>query len=106
MNKSKEGGRNNYSYSSESAKNRSPWIALEPSHFLGVLSMDQQHQALVDTLNQLNESVKNNEPDELNALLFDGFLSQIELHFKNEEFLMDKYGYADDSAQERTSAIY
>ena len=82
-----------------SSHSSSPSIPM-PSFFewssfveLGVVKVDNQHRILIDYLNELNDFVKNNNERWVIGHVLDGLLEYTQYHFKEEEGLMDKYGY-------------
>ena len=64
----------------------------------GVTEIDQQHKALVDMFNRLNEAVKNNESREDIYRIIDDIIAFTRLHFATEERLMIQSGYPEIEA--------
>lgn len=104
MYESKAGGKNTYTLSGVQAHggageaDNQNWIVFDTALLVGVPEMDQQHRELVNKLNKLNASVRNGEPTEVVAQLFDDFIARVISHFKTEDHLIDKYGYIDSDA--------
>ncbi len=98
MYQSKSRGRNTSTFSGMNlrAEGTEPmWLAIGPSHLLGVPVIDQQHLALAAMLNRLNEAVKNSAPMEVVAGAFENVLSFTRHHFETEERLMQRFDYPD-----------
>jgi len=75
------------------------WLTLDPSLLMGVPELDQQHLRIVHILNNLNTAVKQSrESSEVTARLYDEMVEYVRFHFRNEERLMEKLGYADELA--------
>ena len=94
---SKRRGKNTYTYSEGEmhgyAGGSHPWIVLDAGRLFGEPEIDRQHQEMVDTINKLNDAVRNNDTPENIARLFDELIAHAESHFAVEERLMDKYDY-------------
>jgi diguanylate cyclase (GGDEF)-like protein/PAS domain S-box-containing protein/hemerythrin-like metal-binding protein len=96
MYSSKRHGKSTYTYFKGKAQgytSNRPWIILNEERLLGESEIDHQHLELVRMLNELNDAVRNNDPPEDVARLFDGMVNYAESHFAMEEQLMDKYAY-------------
>lgn len=95
---SKRRGRNNYSYFQGQPQGYSGnhlWIAMDEAHLTGDPELDRQHQELVDMLNQLNDAVRNNEPQQAVGRMFDDMIAYAASHFAVEERMMEECGYPD-----------
>ena len=96
MYESKRHGKNTYTYFKGRAHGYAanhPWIALDDECLFGEPEIDHQHLELMHMLNELNDSVRRNDPPEDVTRLFDGLISYAEMHFAAEEQMMDKYRY-------------
>jgi len=93
---SKRRGKNTYTYfegkAHEYVSNR-PWITLDDGRLFGEPEIDRQHQEMVETINRLNDAVRNNDTPEVIAHLFDELIAHAESHFAVEEQMMEKHGY-------------
>lgn len=67
--------------------------------------MDQQHQNLVEMLNQMVAHFNAGQPDAALPILVQ-FLQAVELHFKDEEQLLAAQGYTSLEAQVRSHSNY
>ena len=104
MYESKVNGKNTYTFFkdiSDEISEHQPWIVLDAAHLLGVATIDQQNQELVNLLNRLNDAVKNNDSTEDATHLFDEMISYIRFHFESEERLMAEYGYNEIAAHKQ-----
>jgi diguanylate cyclase (GGDEF)-like protein/hemerythrin-like metal-binding protein/PAS domain S-box-containing protein len=94
----KANGKNTYTLSRVQAHwdtESNNWVVLDSAHLFGVPEMDQEHLDLSTTLNELNAAVMGNQPPEVTTQLLGKLSMQIQVHFANEERLMDQYGYFD-----------
>lgn len=69
----------------------------------GVQRIDEQHQVLVNTLNEANQRLTNGVSRDLLEQITRDLLSYAIYHFDTEESLMREYGYADRSATDAGS---
>ncbi len=93
---SKRRGKSTYTYFKGKAHGYSsnhPWITLDDERLFGEPEIDRQHLELVRMLNELNDAVRNDDPPEDVARLFDDLIVFTESHFAVEEQMMDKYNY-------------
>ena len=58
-----------------------------------ITEIEEQHQELVNLLNRLNDAVKNHEPKKHIYRIINEVISYTEMHFADEERLMDQSGY-------------
>jgi len=61
---------------------------------VGVRSMDQQHRKLVDLINALHEAMLEGKANEILGPVLEDLLRYTATHFKDEEALMTRAGYA------------
>jgi diguanylate cyclase (GGDEF)-like protein/hemerythrin-like metal-binding protein len=96
MYESKARGKNTFSFARETQVVQPPHTLLpwSDSLSLGVFVIDEQHRELVELINRVAASVR--EDGELTAAsaLMDELARHAELHFRTEEGLMDAYGIA------------
>ena len=59
----------------------------------GIATIDRQHRFLIDTLQQANEKLLQDENDALLGEIAKVLLSYALTHFETEEELMQRYGY-------------
>jgi hemerythrin len=59
----------------------------------GIVTIDRQHQFLIDTLQQANERLLQDENYVLLGVIVKDLLSYALTHFESEEELMQRYGY-------------
>ncbi len=70
----------------------------------GINSVDQQHQKLIDLINRLHAAMlKGRSRDEAPAILND-LADYTVMHFKHEEDIFDRIGYADSVAHKKQHA--
>jgi len=70
-----------------------PFIHWTESLSVGIVSIDEQHKQLVAIINDLDESMRNNEADSKMAEIFKRLINYTKEHFAYEENLFDSYGY-------------
>lgn len=75
-----------------------PFINWTDSLSVGIESIDEQHQLLVQIINDLNEAMKNNEADHIMVEIFARLISYTHVHFAFEEQLFDSHGYQGSEA--------
>ena len=80
-------------------------IAWSEAFSVGHPLMDQQHQNLVEMLNQMVAHFNAGQPDAALPILVQ-FLQAVELHFKDEEQLLAAQGYTSLEAQVRSHSNY
>ena len=69
------------------------WIKWGQTHRTGNSEMDEDHQHLVDLINQLADGMQNNQPKDICSNLLEQFIEQLRNHFAAEERLMDVHRY-------------
>lgn len=62
---------------------------------VNVESMDIQHKKLVDLVNQLHDSIKTGQKEKVLNGIYNELITYTITHFRDEEALMRKAGYAD-----------
>ena len=67
-------------------------VELTPSFMLEFDSLDEEHQALADIVNQIIQAIDDGEPGKCKTLVID-FVKSAKDHFANEEALLVKVGY-------------
>lgn len=67
-------------------------VELTPSFMLEVDSLDDEHQALADIVNQILQAIDGGEPGKCKTLTTE-FVKSAKDHFANEEVLLVKAGY-------------
>jgi hemerythrin-like metal-binding protein len=67
-------------------------VELTPSFMLEVDSLDEEHQALANIVNQILQAIDDGEPGKCKTLAT-GFVKSVKEHFANEERLLVKAGY-------------
>jgi hemerythrin-like metal-binding protein len=68
---------------------------------VGVRDIDDQHRALVDILNRLGDVVQGEQPEWDESAVLDELVRYTETHFRFEETLMQKVGYAQAAVHEQ-----
>jgi hemerythrin len=68
----------------------------DDDYSVGVLSIDRQHQVLIDYINRLNDEMSKPESDR-NMLMYilNGLVGYTKSHFKYEEMLFELHEYPD-----------
>lgn len=61
---------------------------------VGIDSIDNQHQKLINMINALNDAMSTGEANEVLEKIFSGLAAYTQKHFAYEEQLFDKHGYA------------
>ena len=69
-------------------------VELTPSFLMDYESLDKEHQALADIVNQIVKAIDDDEAEKCESLMSDLVKSAKE-HFANEEALLAKAGYPD-----------
>ncbi|HRS19487.1 MAG TPA: bacteriohemerythrin [Bacteroidales bacterium] len=62
---------------------------------VNVESLDTQHKKLVELVNQLHDSIKSGQKDKVLTGIYNELIGYTITHFRDEEALMRKAGYAD-----------
>lgn len=106
MFESKTSGKNMYTAYKGLTRERAdvlPWIALGEEHLIGISVVDEQHQMLVNLINELHESIKSPQKKvRQNAVaMYDKLISFTEIHFMTEARLMSEAGYPQSDAHSR-----
>lgn len=70
-----------------------PFFVLSENLLIGIQKMDEEHQYLVDLINELYEFMSKGNGKDIIEKTIVGLISYIEFHFKNEEKLLSDYGY-------------
>lgn len=78
-------------------------IIWNDSYMTGVTHIDEQHQVLVNTLNEASQRLANGVSRDLLEQITRDLLGYALYHFETEERLMREYGYADRSAADEES---
>ena len=68
-----------------------------PRFMLGIQSIDDQHKKLVDYVNQLHDGMLQGKGNDLLGPVLDGLVGYTVNHFKYEEELFAKTGYAESA---------
>jgi len=74
------------------------FITWNQKYVTGNQTIDQQHQKLVDVLNQLHEAMRTGKGQAALSALFDELVSYTDYHFKTEESLFGSLDYAEKAA--------
>lgn len=93
---SKTRGKNCFTYFNKIAEENpavDAWVNFEDDFLLEVEVLDEQHEALVDMLNQLNTALAMQEPPEALAKQLDDIIAYTVFHFQTEERLIAEYDY-------------
>jgi hemerythrin len=72
-----------------------PLINWGPKYSVGISSIDTQHKKLVDIINDLNDAMRNGKSKEVLNTTLTSLIDYTKVHFKFEEDLFNKYGYAE-----------
>lgn len=80
-------------------------ILWNDSYATGVAEIDEQHQILVNTLNDANAKLMKDTSTELLAQITKDLLSYALYHFETEENLMQEYGYVEDCAEDNAAHL-
>jgi len=70
-----------------------PTIAWKEIYETGIVSLDQEHQALVAKINDLYEAIRDKRGDQVLGDILAMLEDYTENHFVHEEKLMAEYGY-------------
>jgi len=73
---------------------------------VGVPEMDDQHRQLIALLNQFYTAVEQGEREEGIRTLFQGVDDYTVFHFSAEEQFMERIGYPDLAAHQKTHAMF
>jgi hemerythrin len=69
------------------------WIDWGTLHRTGNPAMDEDHQMLVDLINNLAEGMQSEEPKAFCSGVLEQYVARMKQHFSTEEQLMDAYRY-------------
>jgi diguanylate cyclase (GGDEF)-like protein/hemerythrin-like metal-binding protein/PAS domain S-box-containing protein len=96
MYESKARGKNTFSFARDEQVARVPHVLLpwSDSLSLGVRVIDEQHRGLVERINRVADSLREDGDLTAAAALMEELARHTELHFRTEEGLMDAYGIA------------
>ena len=75
----------------------------DDDYSVGILSIDRQHQVLIDYINRLNDEMSKSESDRSMLMyILNGLVGYTKSHFKYEEMLFELHEYPDtDRHKER-----
>lgn len=76
------------------------------NYSVGVREMDNQHKVLINLLNELFDSMKNNTSKDKMGNILTRLLSYTKTHFAEEEKYMKQYGYPGLEEQKRAHTIF
>jgi hemerythrin len=76
-------------------------ITWDASLSVGLVEIDQQHQKLVQIINDLHESFTKVSSKETLAKIIKGLVEYTVIHFGNEEWYFVKFGYPDTPAHKK-----
>ena len=79
-------------------------IIWKEKYNIGHEQIDKQHQYLVDILNSIDENQNLNREESLELLL--KLKNYVDIHFSDEEELMEKISYPDIEIQKREHAFF
>lgn len=94
MYESKAKGKNTYTFSPQKSGNTGEqdlWVTLTDDHYVGVSLIDEQHNNLIEVLNQISQAIHKRRKHEEIKPLFDNLLHLAKSHFENEQQFMEKY---------------
>ncbi len=57
--------------------------------------IDNEHKKLIDIINELNDGMAAGKSNDVLGKVLDNLIQYTAFHFKNEETMMQKYGYPD-----------
>ncbi len=69
-------------------------LAWKPEYSVGVSELDQQHKGLVGMMNELHDAMMQGKGSEVLGGILKRLIEYTQVHFKTEEDLFEKYGYA------------
>jgi len=72
-----------------------PVIRWDESLKVGISEIDEQHQRLIGYINDLQTAMLEGKARDRVALVLEDLIAYADVHFKTEEHLMERYGYAD-----------
>ncbi|MBT5634270.1 MAG: hemerythrin family protein [Gammaproteobacteria bacterium] len=72
---------------------------------IGIESVDEQHQKMVNMINALKNAATQAKDDAIIIQIFDGLATYIEKHFAYEEALFEKYDFSDHAAHIQEHAV-
>lgn len=72
-----------------------PVITWKECYATKIISLDKEHQRLVELINQLYEAICQKRSDELMLPIFDQLLDYTKQHFVHEEAVLEEYNYPD-----------
>lgn len=80
-------------------------IELTAALLTGVAEIDDQHQVLINTINEASEKLANDRSGELLERITRDLLAYAIYHFETEEKLIKRYGYDLEAAGEATAHL-
>lgn len=73
-------------------------IEWDKKYSVGINSIDEQHQQLIDLINRLNVAMAQGEPASVIADILNGLTQYTKIHFAYEEKLFDMHGYPESDS--------
>lgn len=70
-----------------------PLIAWKEVYQTGIVALDEEHQGLVELINQLCEAIREKRGKDVLGEVLTALLDYTESHFQHEEKLMQQYGF-------------
>ena len=70
-----------------------PLFEWNAEYSVGVKEFDEQHKVLISLVNGLSDAMKAGKARETLGVLFDRLVDYAVTHFRDEEAMMQKYGY-------------
>jgi hemerythrin len=74
-------------------KNQMPLIVWKEIYQTGIVTLDEEHQGLVELINQLCEAIREKRGKDVLGEVLTALLDYTEHHFQHEEELMRQYGF-------------
>lgn len=68
-------------------------IKWDPSLSVGVMSIDKEHQKLINMINALNDAMLQRQGKEMVEKVIKALIGYTKIHFSNEERLFEKHNY-------------
>jgi len=72
-----------------------PVITWKECYETKIISLDKEHQRLVELINQLYEAIRQKRSEEVMLPIFDQLLDYTKQHFAHEEEVLEEYSYPD-----------
>lgn len=83
-----------------------PLIQWNSGYSVKVGEIDQQHQKLINMINELNDAMTKGKGNEILGKIIDGLIAYTQAHFSKEEILFDKLNYPDAAAHKAEHAAF